>query len=117
VSKASASRGAAREDSRSVHRSARSSELVPLERRLRRLRRLEAKRQRQFDRVHRRAEDTALEMSGLLAQINLWVEPSWSPAAAHGSVAAPFRPSGVRGLIGARAPTFRAWLESRNSGG
>lgn len=87
---------------------ARTPALVPLERRLLRLRKLEAKRQRQFDLAHARAAATAAEMAGLLAAVKVWVDqPGARPAAAATTSPAPAsgRRSGIRRLIGERAST------------
>jgi hypothetical protein len=87
---------------------ARTPALVPLERRLLRLRKLEAKRQRQLDRVHARAVEAAGEMADLLAAVKAWVDqPGARPAAAATTPPASesARRYSIRRLIGARAST------------
>lgn len=94
--------------------------LVPLERRLLGLRKLEAKRQRQFDRVHACVGEATSEMADLLAAVKVWVDqPGARPAAAAttppASESAPRY--GIRRLIGARTSTSWPWFDSRNGDG
>jgi hypothetical protein len=76
-------------------------QLVPLEARLRRLRKVEAKRQRQFDRVHARAAEASAEMAGLLADLKKSIgEPAGVVTAPASSSGQGLR-LGIRRLVGA----------------
>jgi len=51
-----------------------AAKLVPLEKRLDKLRQEEAKRRRQLDKVAARSERTKSEMSEVIASVNQWVQ-------------------------------------------
>lgn len=106
MAKASSSRSLVPKGSKASRKTALTPELVLLELRLRRLRRLEAKRQCQFDRVHARAAATAAEMTIVLDAVETWVEQRGSAAEAAATVVAqpgraPVRRTGIRRLVGA----------------
>ena len=69
-----------------------TASLVPLEKRLRRLRGVEAKRRRQLDRVQARVARTTDEMTALLAAVRDWTEQraeATPPAVRTGATARP----------------------------
>lgn len=51
-----------------------ATKIVPLQKRLGRLRRQEAKRKRQLDKVTATSERTRAEMSEIIASVNEWVQ-------------------------------------------
>jgi len=101
MAKARRSRGKAPSISKSAAKVATTAELVPLELRLRRLRRLEAKRQRQVDLAQARVAVTAAEMAALLDAVTSWMNRSGSGPVASASGAANARPVAAKPETGA----------------
>ena len=72
--------------------------LVPLEKRLRGLRKKEAKQRRQLDGVHAQAEKAAAQMAGILTDVKVWLGDQPETQAEPASPRPPR--TGIRRLIG-----------------
>ena len=83
---------------------AKSQGLVPLEKKLRKLRKREARQRQQLNGVHSKVEQTTDEMAGLLASLKAWTDnvevESGSPQASPAPSSTGPRRTGLRRLIG-----------------
>jgi hypothetical protein len=83
---------------------AKSQGLVPLEKKLRKLRKREVRQCQQLNGVHSKIEQTTDEMAGLLASLKAWTDnvevESGSPQASPAPSSTGPRRTGLRRLIG-----------------